>query len=109
VSSLPTTTLRPIETPEQAIRRLAAKARACDVRVYRYPGTGEFYANSYSQPDILHRVTRFSCDCPGFIRHGRCMHHAALVHHLGELPPEPTPPASRLRDSRPAPRLEVSA
>jgi hypothetical protein len=82
------TTLHPIETPEQAIRRLAAQARDRGIRVALYEPTGEWYASSFTAPDRLHRVTRVSCDCPGFCRHGRCMHHAALLHHLGELPPE---------------------
>ena len=92
-----TPTLRLIETTEQAIRRLAARAREHGIRVYQYPHTGEWYCSSYSQPDMLHRVTRVSCDCPGFTRHGRCQHHAALLHYLGELPPDPlTPPQLRV-------------
>lgn len=97
------------ETLAQALHRLAAQARERDIRVYVYPAAGEWFTSSYSQPDILHRVTRSSCDCPGFAWRGRCAHLAALLHSLGELPPEPNPPASRLRVVRSSPRLEVIA
>jgi hypothetical protein len=31
-------------------------------------------------------VTGFSCNCPGFISHQRCTHHALLLAYLGWLP-----------------------
>ena len=74
------------ETPAQITHRLAFGAINAGIRIFQYPHTGEFYASSYRQPDILHRVTRVSCDCGAFIRRGRCSHHAALLHHIGELP-----------------------
>ena len=100
-------TPRPIETAEQGLRRLAAQARERGIRVYQYEPTSEWYANSYTSPDRLHRVTRVSCDCPGFVRHGRCQHHADLLHYLGELPPDPpSPPRMRVV---PCANLKVSA
>ena len=80
------------ETPGQGMRRLAFAALNHGLRVLEYAPTREFYATSYSEPDRLHRVTRVSCDCRGFVRHGRCSHHALLLFHLRELP-EPTPPS----------------
>ena len=80
------TNRRSSETPAQITRRLAYQAINAGIRVYQYPHTGEFYTSSYAEPDILHRVTRLSCDCRGFIRHGRCAHHSALLHFIGELP-----------------------
>jgi hypothetical protein len=96
-----TPTLRLIETRDQAIRRLAAQESERGIRVYQYEPTGEWYASSYRWPDRLHRVTRVSCDCPGFCKHGRCQHRAALLHYLGELPPDPPRP-TRLRVMPPA-------
>jgi len=83
---------RVVETRDQAIRRLAAVAEERGIRVYVYPQTGEHYATSASTPGLLHRVTLWSCDCPGFCRHGRCSHHSALLAELDELPPLPEPP-----------------
>jgi hypothetical protein len=42
-------------------------------------------------------LTAVSCDCDGFVRWQRCMHHSALLDHLGWLPvigPDPDPPAA---------------
>jgi hypothetical protein len=76
---------------DQDIRRLALLALTRDLRILIYPPTSEVYCTSRSEPDCLHRVTRLSCDCRGFIQRGRCSHHALLLHHLGELPPaDPT-------------------
>lgn len=72
---------------DQDIRRLALQALSHDLRILVYPIGGEVYCTSRSEPDLLHRVTRLSCDCRGFIQHGRCSHHSLLLHHLGELPP----------------------
>lgn len=91
----------PRETREQALRRLAFQALAHGLRLFEYPRTREFYCSSSSQPDMLHRVTRLSCDCRGFIQHGRCSHYALLLHHLGELP-EPTPPVVSTHGHSPA-------
>ena len=91
----------PRETPDQALRRLAFQALTHGLIIYDYPHTREFYCSSHSQPDMLHRVTRLSCDCRGFIQHGRCSHYALLLYHLGELP-EPTPPVVSAHASAPA-------
>jgi len=58
---------------------------------------GRYYASSASEPDRLHCVTGYSCDCRGFITHQRCKYHAALLAALGwltdefELDPPATP------------------
>jgi hypothetical protein len=82
-----TTATRPTDTRDQAIRRLAFQAITRGLRIFEHQATGEFFCSSYSQPDRCHRVTALSCDCAGFIRHGRCQHHALLLFQIGELPP----------------------
>src|SRR4051794_15588843 len=86
------------ETRDEALRRLAAQARECCVRIFCHDlGLAvEYYATSTSRPGTLHRITLVSCDCPGFIRHQRCTHHARLLDEVGELPlaPIPTPAAA---------------
>jgi len=83
---------RPVESRDEALIRLAAVAEERDVKIFTYPHTNEFYATSVSRPGALHRVTALSCTCAGFVRHQRCVHFAALLEHIGELPPiEPEP------------------
>lgn len=97
------TTLRPTETHEQAIGRLAEKARQTGVSVFEYPHTGEWYSPSRSEQNRLHRVTLVSCDCQGFQKWQRCSHHSALLDHLGHLPtdPQPSGPAIAARSTLP--------
>jgi hypothetical protein len=83
------TELRPIETRDQALHRLARLARKRGIRILTYPLTGEQFALSLSHPEAVHRVTRLGCDCLGFTYHNRCTHYAALLEMLGELSPEP--------------------
>ena len=83
-----TRTVRPVETHDQAVVRLAAQATANGVRIYAHDLT--YYATSTSDPSALHRVTAWSCDCTGYVFHGRCQHHAALLQHIGELPAVPS-------------------
>ncbi len=85
------------ESHDQAVIRLAGEAAARGVRVFR--AGSEWFAPSRTRPGTLHRVTAYSCDCPGFARHQRCGHHSALLAHLGWLPtvtgdPDPAPPAA---------------
>jgi hypothetical protein len=82
------------ETQDEANWRLAAQARARGVQLFCYDlgRSVEYYATSTSRPGALHRVTLVSCDCPGFIRHQRCTHHARLLDEVGELPLTPSPP-----------------
>ena len=87
-----------IETRDEAVHRLAAKAKQLGVQIYTYPRTGEYYATSTSSPDELHRVTLISCDCPGFLRHQRCTHHAALLADLDGLPTLPPTPIKPKRN-----------
>jgi hypothetical protein len=86
------------ETRDEAIHRLAAEAKNKGVQIFLYPRTGEYYATSTSSPDELHRVTLMSCDCPGFLRHQLCTHHAALLAELDELPPLPPTPIKATRN-----------
>ena len=85
-------TTAPKETRDAAIRRLAVTALERGVQVYCYENgpTVTYYATSVSRPGTLHRVTMVSCDCLGFVTHHRCVHHAALLAEIGELP-EPDP------------------
>ena len=68
---------------DEAIRRLAAKARKEGVQLFRDARDGRHYASSVSQPGTLHYLTGLSCDCMGFASHGRCKHHSALLLALG--------------------------
>jgi hypothetical protein len=45
-----------------------------------------WYCSSASHAGGCHYVTGLSCDCPGFVSHGRCTHHALLLERLGWLP-----------------------
>lgn len=87
------------ETLVQALHRLAGQARELDLQVFRYDltnGGREYFVTSHSEPGRLHRVTMLSCDCPGFQRHQRCSHFAALLDAIGELPPlDPIETAAR--------------
>ena len=83
------------ETRTQTIARLAAKARAEGVRIKR-DKLGRSWATSASTPGALYVVTGYTCSCPGFVHHGECKHHSALMVALGwvERDPEPAPPAA---------------
>jgi hypothetical protein len=79
-STAPTT-----ETIDQARIRLAQKARESGVKV-RIGSDGRFFVSSASRFGHEHFVTGWSCDCDGFARHGRCMHHSAVLACIGWLP-----------------------
>jgi len=87
------------ETIDQARRRLAQKASESGVTLRR-EADGRSYASSVSQPGSWHYVTGLSCDCLGFQRVQRCMHHSAFLEHLGWLPeddprdPDPAAPST---------------
>jgi hypothetical protein len=90
--------VRKSETREEALVRLAAKAREEGVKLYRDSKDGRYYASSVSTPGQMHYVTGFSCDCAGFAQHHRCKHYAALMSALGWIAapePKPTAPATR--------------
>ena len=78
------------------LERMLAKAHAEGVRIL-VDDDGRHYATSSSDPKALLYVTGHSCDCAGFIHHGRCKHHAALLEYQGWLgtpaPQDPTPTA----------------
>jgi len=86
-----TTVERQHETHEEAIRRLARRAHERGLQVLVYPRTNEHYVASVSHPGTLHRVTMATCDCSGFLRHRRCVHHAAVLAMYGALPVVPAP------------------
>ena len=65
--------------------RLAELAHARGLRVFEL-GSNRWFCTSHSNPFALHTVTAYSCDCQGFLAHGRCSHYAALLAHLGWLP-----------------------
>jgi len=87
------------ETVDQAVIRLAGEAAARGVTVHR--AGSEWFAPSRTRPGTLHRVTGYSCDCPGFARHQRCTHHSALLAHMGWLP-DPEPPVSPVAMAAPS-------
>jgi hypothetical protein len=53
--------------------------------------SNDHWATSVSQPGKLHKVTLYSCDCAGFLRHARYMHFAAILEMYASLPPIETP------------------
>ena len=76
-------TIRMEAAREDTVRRLARKARAEGVQLFRDARDGRHYASSVSHPGKMHYVTGLSCDCQGFASHGRCKHHSALLVALG--------------------------
>ncbi len=86
-----TVTAQP-ESREDALIRLADRARTSGVKLFQDRADGRFYASSRSQPGAFHRLSGFSCSCRGFVSHGRCCHLAALHAALGWLDPEPETP-----------------
>ncbi len=91
------------ETREEAIARLAQRARESGVAIRR-DCTGRYYVSSASQGGQWHYCTAISCDCRGFAAHGQCMHHSLLLVHLGWVGDEPEPESSlRTIRSEPTP------
>ena len=87
-------TLLPTETAElKAHADRAAKARAKGVQLLRDRRDGRHYATSGTTPGVRYYVTLVSCTCPGFIHHGYCKHHSAMVmaHLLQEHGDTPAP------------------
>ena len=80
------------ETRSQTIARLAAKARADGVQLKR-DALGRYWATSASTPGAMYALTGYSCSCPGFVHHGACKHHSALMVALGWIEREPETPA----------------
>jgi hypothetical protein len=80
-----------VETRREALRCLLAVAQESGIRLLR-DHDGRYYATSALEPELLHRVSPDSCSCRGFAAHRRCRHVAALLDHLGQLQPDPTPP-----------------
>jgi hypothetical protein len=88
------TTARPVETREQALRRLLQVARESGVELKR-DAHGDLWATSVSEPGRLYPVTPDSCGCRGYQMHRHCRHVAALWAHLGyfDAAPDPEPTA----------------
>ena len=84
------TEVRITETERTALTRLLAKAKAEGVKLLR-DQDGRHYASSTSTPGRRYLVTGYSCTCRGFLSHGRCKHHAALMSALGWLQGDPEP------------------
>lgn len=103
--------LLPAETAElKAHADRAAKARAEGVKLLRDRRDGRYYATSATKPGTRYFVTLVSCTCPGFVHHGHCKHHSALVmaHLLQELGPQtPTPDPSGLTVVRTADGVQL--
>lgn len=71
---------------------LAEEAEKRGIRILVEPISGEHFATSASQENILYRLTHYSCTCKGFVHWQRCTHHSLLLAQLGWLPdPEPDP------------------
>jgi hypothetical protein len=64
--------------------RLADLAHERGLRLFR--DGNRWYCSSASDAGGCHYVTGVSCDCPGFIAHQRCTHHALLLERHGWLP-----------------------
>jgi len=82
------------ESEAQALHRLAARAHERGIRLIVNQVTNHHFCTSASNRDKLHAVTLLSCDCRGFITHGRCMHFALVLERYGCLPPivpDPSP------------------
>lgn len=76
------TEVRITETERTALTRLLAKAKAEGVQLLR-DHAGRHFATSATTPGTRYLVTGYSCECRGFLAHGRCKHHAALLASLG--------------------------
>ena len=80
------------KTEAAALHRLAAQAKARGVKIVVNLVTNAHFATSASRPGTLHKVSLFSCDCLGFVTHGRCTHYAAVLEMYYSLPAlDPTP------------------
>jgi hypothetical protein len=64
--------------------RLADLAHERGLRLFREGP--RWFCSSASHAGGCHYVTGLSCDCMGFVSHGRCTHHALLLERLGWLP-----------------------
>ena len=77
----------PIESEAAALHRLVDVAKARGIKIIQNLVTNHHWATSASRPSTLHAVTLLSCDCLGFVTHGRCTHYAAILAYYCSLPP----------------------
>jgi len=75
------------ETEAQALHRLARQAKVRGIKIIQNIVTNAHFTTSSSRPGTLHKVTLYSCDCLGFVTHGRCTHFAAILEYYHSLPP----------------------
>ncbi len=86
--------------------RLAEEAERRGIRILIEPISGEHFATSSTQDNVLYRLTHYSCTCKGFLHWQRCTHHSLLLAQLGWLPdPEPEPDPSPAAPTLPVPAL----
>lgn len=84
--------VKPVETPEQMLLRLARKARANGCRLYMESSTEEVFVTSATMEGVLYHVTRTTCSCKGHEVFARCQHRALYLYAIGEIvEPEPDP------------------
>ncbi len=99
--------------------RLAEQAEQRGIRILVEPISREHFATSASNPNVLYRLTAFSCTCRGFITWQRCTHNSLLLAQLGWLPdpepdeepdPDPSPasPALTAPDPVPCPHCDAT-
>ena len=75
------------ESEAEVLHRLAAQAKARGIKIIQNIVTNAHFATSASRPGTLHKVTLLSCDCLGFVTHGRGTHFAAILEYYCSLPP----------------------
>jgi len=75
------------ESEARALHRLARQAHERGVKLIVNQVTNHHFCTSASNRDKLHAVTLYSCDCRGFITHGRCTHYALVLEAYHSLPP----------------------
>jgi hypothetical protein len=98
--------MRPV-TPDD-LHRLADRAIAKGIRLFEEPISGDTFATSSRHPRLLYRLTAWSCTCPGFVSHQRCMHLALLMLETGMLPDLPDPEPDPEPDPVPVAQVAVA-
>jgi len=91
--STQTTVNRGQESEPAALHRLAAQAHRLGVEIV-IDEDNRHWASSIARPGERYVVSLLSCSCAGFVRWGRCHHHALVLAEyfcLPPLDPEPTP------------------
>jgi len=85
-----------VESETAALHRLAQQARDKGVQII-IDEDNRHWATSVSRPGERYVVSLLACSCPGFVRWGRCHHHALVLAEYFCLPalpaidPDPDP------------------